>query len=229
MHNLLNALIIIDIILISVSLFVPNNIFPVLYFDIFVCILLLIDWVKDLYNSNPKSDFLKKPSTWVSLIASIPFQVLLPVIIPKFFDGFGNFIKRSNLHFISVGVFVTIISYTALFHTFGSSYNLFDYFYLVIVTITTVGYGDIVPLTVAEKIISICLIITGVFVFSLTTAGISSFLTNRLIEKDSHDVTLEDIKTDLNDIQKENSSLKEEVRELKDEIHELKDLLNKKD
>ncbi len=128
-----------------------------------------------------------------------------------------------------MGVFVTIISYTALFHTFGSSYNLFDYFYLVIVTITTVGYGDIVPLTVAEKIISICLIITGVFVFSLTTAGISSFLTNRLIEKDSHDVTLEDIKTDLNDIQKENSSLKEEVRELKDEIHELKDLLNKKD
>ena len=96
-------------------------------------------------------------------------------------------------------------------------------------TITTVGYGDIVPLTVAEKIISICLIITGVFVFSLTTAGISSFLTNRLIEKDSHDVTLEDIKTDLNDIQKENSSLKEEVRELKEEIHELKDLLNKKD
>ena len=159
------------------------------------------------------------------------FLKLLRVLIlfDKFFDGFGNFIKRSNLHFISVGVFVTIISYTALFHTFGSSYNLFDYFYLVIVTITTVGYGDIVPLTVAEKIISICLIITGVFVFSLTTAGISSFLTNRLIEKDSHDVTLEDIKTDLNDIQKENSSLKEEVRELKDEIHELKDLLNKKD
>ena len=240
MHNLLNALIIIDIILISVSLFVPNNIFPVLYFDIFVCILLLIDWVKDLYNSNPKSDFLKKPSTWVSLIASIPFQVLLPVIIPgvnllryfrllkllrvlilfdKFFDGF----------IILAGVFVTIILFTAIFHTFGSSYTLFDYFYLVVVTITTVGYGDIVPLTFAEKVISICLIVTGMFVFSLTTAGISSFLTDRLLKNDINDITLKDVKSDLENIHKENMSLKEEVRDLKDEIHELKDLLNKKD
>ncbi len=250
MHNLLNALIIIDIILISVSLFVPNNIFPVLYFDIFVCILLLIDWVKDLYNSNPKSDFLKKPSTWVSLIASIPFQVLLPVIIPgvnllryfrllkllrvlilfdKFFDGLENFVKKSNLHIILAGVFVTIILFTAIFHTFGSSYTLFDYFYLVVVTITTVGYGDIVPLTFAEKVISICLIVTGMFVFSLTTAGISSFLTDRLLKNDINDITLKDVKSDLENIHKENMSLKEEVRYLKDEIHELKDLLNKKD
>ncbi|MBE6491375.1 ion channel [uncultured Methanobrevibacter sp.] len=250
MHNLLNALIIIDIILISVSLFVPNNIFPVLYFDIFVCILLLIDWVKDLYNSNPKSDFLKKPSTWVSLIASIPFQVLLPVIIPgvnllryfrllkllrvlilfdKFFDGLENFVKKSNLHIILAGVFVTIILFTAIFHTFGSSYTLFDYFYLVVVTITTVGYGDIVPLTFAEKVISICLIVTGMFVFSLTTAGISSFLTDRLLKNDINDITLKDVKSDLENIHKENMSLKEEVRDLKDEIHELKDLLNKKD
>lgn len=250
MHNLLNALIIIDIILISVSLFVPNNIFPVLYFDIFVCILLLIDWVKDLYDSNPKSDFLKKPSTWVSLIASIPFQVLLPVIIPgvnllryfrllkllrvlilfdKFFDGLENFVKKSNLHIILAGVFVTIILFTAIFHTFGSSYTLFDYFYLVVVTITTVGYGDIVPLTFAEKVISICLIVTGMFVFSLTTAGISSFLTDRLLKNDINDITLKDVKSDLENIHKENMSLKEEVRDLKDEIHELKDLLNKKD
>ena len=65
------------------------------------------------------------------------------------------------------------------------------------------------------------------FVFSLTTAGISSFLTNRLLEKSGRDITLKDIKSDLEDIQKENTSLKEEVRELKDEIHELKDLLKK--
>ena len=251
MQNILNALIIIDIVLISLSLFVsvPDNIFLVILgFDFFVCILLLIDWVNDLYNSHPRSDFLKKPSTWVSLIASIPLQVLLPVVIPgvnllryfrllkllrvlllfdKFFDGFGNFVKRSNLHIISMGVLITILLFTALFNTFGTSYSPFDYFYFVIITIATVGYGDIVPLTFEEKIISICLIITGVFVFSLTTAGISSFLTNRLLEKESNNITLEDIKSDLNDIQKENASLKKEVHELKNEIHDLKDLLKK--
>ena len=61
----------------------PENIlFIILGFDFFVCIFLLIDWAKDLYKSQPKSVFLKKPSTWVSLIASIPLQVLLPIAIP---------------------------------------------------------------------------------------------------------------------------------------------------
>jgi uncharacterized membrane protein len=167
----------------------------------------------------------------VNLLRYFRLLKLLRVLIlfDKFFDGLENFVKKSNLHIILAGVFVTIILFTAIFHTFGSSYTLFDYFYLVVVTITTVGYGDIVPLTFAEKVISICLIVTGMFVFSLTTAGISSFLTDRLLKNDINDITLKDVKSDLENIHKENMSLKEEVRYLKDEIHELKDLLNKKD
>ena len=240
--NLLNALIIIDIALISLSLFIPFSqdiSFFILWFDFFVCILLLVDWVNDLYRSQPKSVFLKKPSTWVSLIASIPLQVLLPVAIPgisvvryfrllklfrilllfdKFFDGVENFVRRSNLHLISMGVLFTVILYTALLYTFGSSYGLFDYFYFVIVTLATVGYGDIVPITFPEKIISVCLIITGVFVFSFTTAGISSFLTNRLLKNDTDDISLENIELKLDNIQKENAELKKEIRELKELI-----------
>jgi cell division protein FtsL len=249
-NHLLNGLIIIDIVLISLSIFVsmPENIlFIILGFDFFVCIFLLIDWANDLYKSQPKSVFLKKPSTWVSLIASIPLQVLLPIAIPginflryfrllkllrvlilfdKFFDGLENFVKRSNLHIIGMGVLVTIILFTAILYTFGSSYSLFDYFYFVIVTLATVGYGDVVPITFAEKIISICLIVVGVFVFSLTTAAISSFLTNRLLKKDN-EITLEDIRSDLDNIQNENSELKKEIKELKQEIREVKDLLKK--
>lgn len=248
--HLLNGLIIIDIVLISLSMFVsmPENVlFIILGFDFFVCIFLLIDWANDLYNSQPRSDFLKKPSTWVSLIASIPLQVLLPITIPginflryfrllkllrvlilfdKFFDGLGNFVKRSNLHIISAGVIVTVIVFTAVLHTFGTSYSLFDYFYFVIVTLATVGYGDVVPLTFTEKIISICLIIIGAFVFSLTTAAISSFLTNRLFKKDN-ELTLEDIKYDLDTIQNENAELKKEIRDLNNEIRDLKDLIKK--
>ena len=249
-NHLLNGLIIIDIVLISLSMFVsmPENIlFIILGFDFFVCIFLLIDWANDLYKSQPKSVFLKKPSTWVSLIASIPLQVLLPIAIPginflryfrllkllrvlilfdKFFDGLENFVKRSNLHIIGMGVLVTIILFTAILYTFGSSYSLFDYFYFVIVTLATVGYGDVVPITFAEKIISICLIVVGVFVFSLTTAAISSFLTNRLLKKDN-EITLDDIRSDLDNIQNENSELKKEIKELKQEIREVKDLLKK--
>ena len=126
-----------------------------------------------------------------------------------------------------MGVFVTVLIFTALLYTFGSSYNLFDYFYFVIVTLATVGYGDVVPTTFTEKVISICLIITGVFVFSLTTASISSFLTNRLLEKDINNITLKDIKSDLDNIQNENTELKKEIKDLKTEIQEFKDLLKK--
>lgn len=250
-NHILNGLIIIDIVLISLSMFVtlPSDVlFVILWFDFFVCIYLLIDWANELYHSQPKSVFLKKPSTWVSLIASIPLQVLLPVAIPginflryfrllkmlrililfdKFFDSLGNFVKRSNLHLIGMGVIVTVILYTAILYTFGSSYSLFDYFYFVLVTLATVGYGDVVPLTFVEKIISICLIVTGVFVFSLTTAAISSFLTDRLLKKDTDNISLEDIKIDLDNIQNENKKLKSEIKELKDEIMELKDLVKK--
>lgn len=250
-NHVLNCLIIVDIVLISLSIFItlPSNVlFWILGFDFFVCIFLLIDWTNDLYHAQPKSAFLKKPSTWVYLIASIPLQVLLPVAIPgisflryfrllkllrililfdKFFDGLENFVKKSNLHIISMGVIVTVILFTALLYTFGSSYGLFDYFYFVVVTLATVGYGDVVPITFAEKIISICLIVTGVFVFSLTTAAISSFLTNRLLKKGSDNISLEDLKTDLDNIQNENAELKNEIKDLKTEIRELKDLIKK--
>lgn len=249
--HILNGLIIIDIVLISVSIFVSlpgDTLFAILWFDFFVCIFLLIDWANELYKAPSKSEFLKKPSTWVYLIASVPLQVLLPIVIPginflryfrllkllrililfdKFFDGLENFVKKSNLHIIAMGILVTVIIYTALLYTFGSSYGIFDYFYFVIVTLATVGYGDVVPLTFVEKIISICLIVTGVFVFSLTTAAISSFLTNRLLKKDSDNIRMDDLKSDLNSIKNENAELKMEIQELKKEIRDFKDLLKK--
>ena len=121
-NHILNCIIIIDIVLISLSTFITltsDILFAILCFDFFVCIFLLIDWSNELYHSQPKSAFLKKPSTWVSLIASIHLQVLLPtdifrinflryfrlsklfrilILFDKFFDCLKNFIKRSKLH-----------------------------------------------------------------------------------------------------------------------------------
>jgi voltage-gated potassium channel len=50
-----------------------------------------------------------------------------------------------------------------------------DAFYYIIVTMATVGYGDIVPTTPAGKILAIVLIITGVGTFG--RAGYSGFFT----------------------------------------------------
>ncbi len=44
------------------------------------------------------------------------------------------------------------------------------------VTITTVGYGDMVPVTVAGKAVATVLMLGGVAFFSSVTANLASFL-----------------------------------------------------
>ena len=94
-----------------------------------------------------------------------------------------------------------------LMYFFGPSYDLFDDFYFVVVTLTTVGYGDITPVTFNEKIIALILIIVGIFIFSMITAAISSYLTDRLISEDE--------KVDEELIKKHLNSISEELKEIK--------------
>ena len=59
--------------------------------------------------------------------------------------------------------------------------NYFNSFYWTIVTISTVGYGDIVPNTVLGKILTIILILSGVVAVSLFTALVTSNLIKKTI------------------------------------------------
>ena len=52
------------------------------------------------------------------------------------------------------------------------------YIYRVITTLTTVGYGDIVPYTILEKIFSLVVMILGVGFYSYTIGNLSSILAN---------------------------------------------------
>ncbi|MBQ6220081.1 MAG: ion transporter [Methanobrevibacter sp.] len=237
----LHILIIIDIILITIVMLLPlpetiqTNIE---IFDFIICIILLIEWSITFYLSTPKKVFLKQKENWIDLIASIPFDVLLPIVLPqagllrylrllkllrvialfnRFFNSFEKFIKTSNLDKILGGVFFTVLIFTVLLYIWGPTYDLFDDFYFVIVTLTTVGYGDVTPVTFNEKIISLVLIVIGIFIFSTITAGISSYLTERLISKDEIDVEekLDLIIDELKSVREENKRLSEELEKLK--------------
>lgn len=220
---------------------IPYNLaYNIQIFDFIVCIILLIEWSIAFLMSTPKTLFLKQKDNWIDLIASIPFDVILPVILPqagllrylrllkllrvvalfnRFFSSFERFIKTSNLDKILGGVLFTIILFTLLLYLFGSTYSLFDDFYFVIVTLTTVGYGDITPVTFNEKVISLILIVAGIFIFSTITAGISSYFTDRLLNNDENmlDEKLDKILLELETIKKENKELREEIQDLKNE------------
>lgn len=71
--------------------------------------------------------------------------------VKKFFDGFIG--ESPVLFFASVIILIVIIG-TLSFH-FVEGWGLFDSFYFTAVTMSTIGYGDMAPLTHGGKIISI--------------------------------------------------------------------------
>ncbi len=250
----LHGLIIIDIFLITIAMLfaLPLNIaWDIQVFDFIVCILLLSEWIINFYLSKPKIVFLKQKDNIISLIASIPFDVILPAVIPgvsllrylrllkllrlfvlfnRLFNGISNFIEKTNMDKIFGGIIFTILVFTILLYTFGNDYNLFDSFYFVVVTLATVGYGDITPNTFNEKIITIILIFIGILVFSTITGAISSFLTDKIL--DNEEKYIEDnfkkIIDELDKTHKENQILKEDMDTLKKEVLILKEMLKEK-
>ena len=259
----LPALIIVDLFLITISLIfeIPNDVMlNNQQFDLIVCIILLGEYFLNLFLSGSKKLYIFDKENIIGLIASIPFDYILPLISPVAlpvvflrylrifklirvvklaqFDIIKDLFRKTGLHKVLIGIFITILIFWAAFFLFSPSYGWVDDFYFVIVTLTTVGYGDVTPKTYNEKVLAIILILIGVFVFSAITALMSSFLTDRILDDDEEDrvseiqETIEEksenIMAEIKSVHMENKQLKDEANELKAEIKELKDMINKK-
>ena len=240
----LPALVIVDLFLITISLIfeIPQNwTNNIIYFDWVVCIILLAEYFMTMFKSASKRIYILDTENLIGLIASIPFDLILiytPIGVPVFFlrylrvfklirvvklaqfDYIKELFEKTGLHKILGVIVLVIVLFTILFIAFGPSYTSFDDFYYVIVTLTTVGYGAII------------LILIGIFVFSTITAAISSFLTDRILDKDDADL-LQEIKDDNKEqsesIMNELSIVREENKKLHEEIEELKELIKERD
>ena len=95
-------------------------------------------------------------------------------------------------------------------------------------TLSTVGYGDVTPVTFNEKVISLILIIIGIFVFSTITAAISSYLTDRLISSEEEN-EIEFMEEKFNSLENELKEIRKENKDLHEEIHDLKEIIMKKE
>lgn len=259
----LPALIIVDLFLITISLIfeIPNDVMlNIQQFDLIVCIILLGEYFLNLFLSGSKKLYIFDKENIIGLIASIPFDYILPLILPVAlpvvflrylrifklirvvklaqFDIIKDLFRKTGLHKVLIGIFITILIFWAAFFLFSPSYGWVDDFYFVIVTLTTVGYGDVTPKTYNEKVLAIILILIGVFVFSAITALMSSFLTDRILDDDEEnrvseiqetiEEKSENIMAEIKSVRMENKQLKDEANELKAEIKELKDMINKK-
>ncbi|WP_456475748.1 potassium channel family protein [Candidatus Pyrohabitans sp.] len=92
-----------------------------------------------------------------------------------------NTVTKSILTIIAGLVVLTVIG--TLFIMKFENLSLLDALYFVIVTISTVGYGDIIPTTQEGRIISLVIIVLGVFSVLAIIPVISSYLIQRGISR----------------------------------------------
>lgn len=74
-----------------------------------------------------------------------------------------------------IGLFLTLMGGTLVFH-FVEDESLFDSIYFTIITLTTVGYGDITPQTPEGKIAVVLTILVGVGLFGVLIGSITEMM-----------------------------------------------------
>jgi len=109
-----------------------------------------------------------------------------------------NLLKNERF-FNIFGITCLIILYGALAIFFSDHYydtkgfsGFFDAIYWAIVTLTTVGYGDVVPISKAGKIFALMIILSGPILLSLVTASIASIFVERKIKEGKGLETIKD-------------------------------------
>jgi len=147
-----------------------------------------------------KAKYIFSPMSIIDLLAILPtyrplrvlrifliFRLLKIFRYTKSLNTFFRILSDKKLEFnflLLIGIFAIFMSATIMyvFEGVGNNPNInsfIDALYWSIVTITTVGYGDITPVTNTGKVVTFLLVGGGFFILVLAT----SIVTNALSEK----------------------------------------------
>jgi voltage-gated potassium channel len=92
-----------------------------------------------------------------------------------------KFFRIAGPIFIIVAFGAITIFFTDQYYGKKGLIGIFDAIYWSVVTVATVGYGDIVPVSRVSKFFALLIIVSGPVVLSLLTASIASILVERKI------------------------------------------------
>ena len=216
-----------DIILLCYITFYPTSLQfsrAVFSFDLILCIVLWIEFIYSYKHSNDKRKYLE--DNFLSIIGMLPvdFVFLRALRLIKLFhlirvyvlskddeELISNFLKRTYLDKIIVIAILFIFICTVLIRVVDSNINnIHTAVWYIIVSMTSTGYGDIVPATTSGYVIGAVAMIGGIMIFSTITAVISSIYVSK-ISRHNHD----SLESKIDDLTAEIDALNKKIDELK--------------
>jgi len=95
--------------------------------------------------------------------------------------------KNKSKLVISIGLLLIVITIGVLGYMLLSNDNFIDSLYMTIITMTTVGFGEIHPLTNNEKLFTIFLILISIMVYGYTVTALTEYLASgKILERLKH-------------------------------------------
>lgn len=164
--------------------------------DISIACIFLGEFVINFFRAPDKKTYFKKH--WWELLASIPvttpgtqalrllrFLRLVRLLrlnsgLRHIFDYLAHFTSETHMARVTAIWLLIAASSAAIFYglehlAHTPTLTLFDCVWWSVSTMSTVGYGDIYPLTTGGRILSMILMITGVGATGIFTALVASF------------------------------------------------------
>jgi voltage-gated potassium channel len=222
------VLIILDTILLFYATFYPVSLFykrSIYSFDVIVCLILWIEFIYSYKHSIDKKQYLRDNTISIAGMLPLDFMFLralrlikLVNFIKKFAltresEEITKFLKRTYLDKILSIAIIFIFVIAILIRLVDSNINdITTALWYTMVSMTSTGYGDVIPATFSGRLIGIFAMIGGILIFSVITAVISSIYVSR-ISRDNHS----DLESKIDDLTSEIERLNKKIDELKNE------------
>lgn len=193
-------------------------------FDFIICIILWVEFIYSYLHSENKKQYLRDNALSILGLFPLNFYFLRALRLIRLIQliklfvlardserAYAKFLRRTYLDKIILVAIVFIFLETILIRIIDPNINdLPTALWYIVVSLTSTGYGDIVPANFSGKIIGMITMIGGILIFSALTAVISSIYVSKISE-DSHD----DLKSKIDDLTLEIKNLNEKIDELK--------------
>lgn len=190
----------------------PDTRFLLRIFETFSVVVFSIEYILRIYVSDKKLKFIFSFYGIIDLLSILPFYVALGIDLRSLralrflrlfrilklvrynralnhFNAAIKSAKEEILLFIMVTLILMYFSAVGIYYFENEAQpehfsSIFDSLWWAIITLTTVGYGDVYPITVGGKVFTFFILMIGLGIVAIPTGIISSALTRSVDKKE---------------------------------------------